>query len=82
MQGQVRAQLQRLSAALAAAGRTLHAVSPLATLDRGYAIVMTEAGRVVMDAGTLAAGDRITARVAHGHAVAVVESVTTSKDKT
>ncbi len=83
MQGQVRAQLQRLSAALAAAGRTLHAVSPLATLDRGYAIVMTDAGRVIMDASMLSPGDRITARVAQGHAIAVVESVApaSAKDK-
>jgi hypothetical protein len=37
-----------------------------------------------MDASTLVAGDRITARVARGHAVAIVESVAPAslKDKT
>ena len=33
-----------------ARARTLHAVSPLATLERGYAIVLDAAGDVVTDA--------------------------------
>jgi len=54
------------------AGRTLHAVSPLATLDRGYAIVADAAGKVVRDAATLAAGDRVEARLARGRISATV----------
>jgi exodeoxyribonuclease VII large subunit len=44
----------------------LEALSPLAVLNRGYAIVFTEDGRIVRDAETTAAGQRITARVAKG----------------
>jgi exodeoxyribonuclease VII large subunit len=58
------------------AGRTLHAVSPLATLDRGYAIVADAAGKVVQDAGSLTAGDRVEARLARGRFSATV-TVTT-----
>ena len=54
------------------AGRTLHAVSPLATLDRGYAIVADAAGNVVQDAASLAAGDRVEARLARGRFSATV----------
>jgi exodeoxyribonuclease VII large subunit len=45
---------------------TLHAVSPLATLERGYAIVSTAEGSIVRDAATIAAGADIVARLAHG----------------
>jgi len=83
IEGQVRSKLARWSASLAAAARTLNAVSPLATLDRGYAIVMTEQGQVVMNAEALRPGDRVTARVARGQAIAVVERVLPGdKDRT
>ena len=56
--------------------RTLHAVSPLATLDRGYAIVSrpdgTRWGAVVDDAGGLAPGERIHAHLASGTVAATV----------
>jgi exodeoxyribonuclease VII large subunit len=58
------------------AGRTLHAVSPLATLDRGYAIVADAAGKVVRDAASLAIGDRIEARLARGRFDATVTGTT------
>jgi exodeoxyribonuclease VII large subunit len=49
------------------AARTLHAVSPLATLDRGYAIVTEAAtGHVLTDAAAVAAGTTIDARLARG----------------
>jgi exodeoxyribonuclease VII large subunit len=54
------------------AARTLHAVSPLATLERGYAIVTDDAGHVLLDAGTVAAGDRIEAQLARGRVRATV----------
>lgn len=56
-----------------AAGR-LNAVSPLATLQRGYAIV-TAGDHVVTDANALRTGDRIRARLAHGQLEARVETV-------
>ena len=48
------------------AARALHAVSPLATLDRGYAIVADAAGTVLQDTAALRPGDRVTARLARG----------------
>jgi len=44
----------------------LHTVSPLATLDRGYAIVMREDGSIVRNAAVLAPGNVINTRVAQG----------------
>jgi exodeoxyribonuclease VII large subunit len=49
------------------------ALSPQATLDRGYAVVQTADGRVVRDAATVSAGDRLSARVATGTLRIVVE---------
>ncbi len=46
--------------------RTLHAVSPLATLERGYAIVADSGGHVLRDAHALRPGERVTARLARG----------------
>ncbi|MEP7246979.1 MAG: exodeoxyribonuclease VII large subunit, partial [Gammaproteobacteria bacterium] len=49
------------------AQRTLHTVSPLATLDRGFAIVTRASdGALVTDVGTLSVGDEIDARLARG----------------
>jgi exodeoxyribonuclease VII large subunit len=56
------------------AARTLHAVSPLATLARGYAIVADGRGHVLMDAGALAAGDTVETRLARGRFTATVIS--------
>ena len=64
-----RALGQRLAAArarLLAASRTLNAVSPLATLDRGYAIVVAADGHLVRAAREVSPGDRIAARTARG----------------
>jgi exodeoxyribonuclease VII large subunit len=57
---------------LAAAARTLQAVSPLATLERGYAIVTTSEGHVVRSAGDIAPGTAIEARTAAGTLLATV----------
>ena len=55
--------------------RTLHAVSPLATLDRGYAIVTDGNGHVLQDAAATAVGDTIGARLARGSLTARVLSI-------
>jgi exodeoxyribonuclease VII large subunit len=54
--------------------RTLNAVSPLATLERGYAIVSTEAGGILRSAADAAPGSVIEARLAIGKIRAKVES--------
>jgi exodeoxyribonuclease VII large subunit len=54
--------------------QTLHALSPLATLERGYAIVRRpDTGAIVTDAGRIRAGERVQARLARGHLDCVVE---------
>jgi exodeoxyribonuclease VII large subunit len=53
--------------------RTLHAVSPLATLARGYAIVKDERGHILRNAADAPAGTVIEARLAHGHIRAKVQ---------
>ncbi|MEL7185986.1 MAG: exodeoxyribonuclease VII large subunit [Pseudomonadota bacterium] len=61
---------------LALLGRALHSVSPLATLDRGYAIVKSEStGKVLMNSGDAAPGDDIRAHLAKGELVATVKKV-------
>jgi exodeoxyribonuclease VII large subunit len=63
---------------LALAVRTLNTVSPLATLDRGFAIVTRSAdGALVTDAASLQVGDEIDARVARGK----VRATVTGKDE-
>ena len=47
-------------------GRALHAVSPLATLDRGYAIVFDAGGKVLRSARSVAVGTPLRARLADG----------------
>jgi exodeoxyribonuclease VII large subunit len=68
-------RLAGLAQRLALAQRGLHAVSPLATLTRGFAIVTRADGSVAQDARELAAGDVIEARLASGSFVAVVRDV-------
>jgi exodeoxyribonuclease VII large subunit len=53
--------------------RTLSAVSPLATLDRGYAIVSVEGGAILRNAEEAKPGTLIEARLAQGRLRARVE---------
>jgi len=55
--------------------RTLNAVSPLATLERGYAIVSLEGGEILRDAGLAKPGSYIEARLAQGRLRARVENL-------
>jgi len=64
-----RAARERLAGAaqrLALAQRALDAVSPLATVRRGFAIVKDAGGRVITDAAAVAVGDEIEASLARG----------------
>jgi exodeoxyribonuclease VII large subunit len=69
-------RLDMLGRRLSVAARTLDAVSPLATLQRGYAIVTDNSGAVVTDVQSLQRGDTIRARVARGVVDARVEHIT------
>jgi exodeoxyribonuclease VII large subunit len=59
-------QLERERHALQQAARTLHAVSPLATLERGYAILFDDQGKVVRATTDVSEGDDLRARLADG----------------
>ncbi|MFZ3023587.1 exodeoxyribonuclease VII large subunit [Pseudomonas sp.] len=45
---------------------TLHAVSPLATLSRGYSILLDERGQAIRQAGQTRPGQRLRAKLAEG----------------
>ncbi|MDH3805338.1 MAG: exodeoxyribonuclease VII large subunit [Gammaproteobacteria bacterium] len=62
------------------AARGLHTVSPLATLDRGYAIVEdVKSGKVLMSAADTSPGNDIRARLAKGELVATVQTIEDEK---
>ena len=71
----MRQQLQHAGARLAHLSQVLDSLSPLATLQRGYAIVTDRNGRVVTDAATVAAGDDLEARLANGRLGLTVRNV-------
>lgn len=50
----------------------LQSLSPLAVLDRGYALVFNADGKLLKDTRTVNPGDQIMARVAHGEIQALV----------
>ena len=53
--------------------RSLHSVSPLAVLDRGYALVKKD-NAIIRNAASVTPGDEVTARLANGEIVAVVSA--------
>ena len=58
--------LERRQTRLRHAGHALHAVSPLATLERGYAILFDANGQVLRSARNVAVGTPLRARLADG----------------
>ncbi len=53
--------------------RALNAISPLATLQRGYAIVFDEDGRIVRSITQMSAGQRLRLRLADGEVAARID---------
>jgi exodeoxyribonuclease VII large subunit len=73
---------ERRALRLAELGRTLNAVSPLATLDRGYAILIErESGRIVRSIVQAPAGTALRARVADGELYAHVDAPRSDPDR-
>ena len=64
---QQRVRVERMTTAL-------EALSPLAILERGYALVFDGAGHLVKDAAAVQAGEEIRARVARGEIQATVRN--------
>ena len=50
-------------------------LSPQATLDRGYAVVLTQDGNIVREASTLTVGQKIAIRVAKGVVAATTDGI-------
>lgn len=71
--GAWRAQVLSLGERLARCETGLRHLDPSAVLDRGYAIVRDDQGRIVRDGATLAVDDRIAIEFAAGDASARVE---------
>jgi exodeoxyribonuclease VII large subunit len=65
--------LERRGTRLQHAGHALHAVSPLATLERGYAILFDAGDHVVRSAKHVAAGTPLRARLVDGELSLTVE---------
>ncbi len=68
--------LHRSAARLSALDARLHSLSPLAVLDRGYALVFDANGAVVRSTLQLAHGDTVTTRLSDGAFISRVESTT------
>ena len=67
--------LQHEALRLRGLARSLHAISPLATVARGYSILQRDDGRVVRGTGDVAVGDAVSARVVDGSLQVRVEAV-------
>jgi exodeoxyribonuclease VII large subunit len=70
-----RAGLERLTA-------RLYTLSPLAVLERGYALVINARGGVVRSAQQVTAGETVTTRLSDGTFTSRVEDITPAKQKT
>ncbi len=69
----MRLRLERNRTALESLGRQLAHLSPLAILERGYAIVQTPAGAVLRDAANAAVNDPLSVRLHRGRLEVRVE---------
>jgi exodeoxyribonuclease VII large subunit len=67
------------AAHLSALDARLHSLSPLAVLERGYALVIDAAGGVVRSTEQISAGDKVTTRLADGAFTSRVENVVKGK---
>lgn len=68
-------QLEDAKGRLGLAAASLDALSPLAVLQRGYAIAQTEDGKLLRDARTLSVGDSVKVRLATGRIAATVRDI-------
>jgi exodeoxyribonuclease VII large subunit len=57
----------------------LHSLSPLAVLDRGYALVLSDKGALIRSTAQVASGDKLVTRLADGVFTSRVESTASGK---
>ena len=71
-----RHKLEYLSHKLLNNSQTLHAVSPLATLKRGYSLTTHElSGQIIQSSSQLQLGDRVKTRLAEGSFISQVAKI-------
>ena len=68
-------QLEEARTGLGLAAASLDALSPLAVLQRGYAIAQDEDGKLLRDAKSVSVGDSVKVRLAKGNLATRVEHV-------
>jgi len=69
-------QVNQLKQRLAIASQTLHAVSPLATLNRGYALTIEpSSGQIIRSTAQVKLGDSVETRLAHGQFTSEIKSL-------
>jgi len=68
-------RIESSGTALAALDAHLHSLSPLAVLDRGYALVLSADGSLIRSIAQITSGDRLTTRLADGSFMSRVESI-------
>jgi exodeoxyribonuclease VII large subunit len=79
----IRRSVERRRAQLGQLGAQIAALSPLAVLDRGFAMVSRGApgAAIVRDAAQVAAGDRLRVRLARGALGVIVEEIEAPEDR-
>ena len=76
LQRAMQLKLANLQQRQAAISQTLHAVSPLATLERGYSIAQrADNGQIIKSVQQLAVNDLLSSRFASGHIVSQVKEI-------
>jgi exodeoxyribonuclease VII large subunit len=71
--------LQSSASTLSSLDARLHSLSPLAVLDRGYALVLNAEGGLVRSSEQVAEGDQVTTRLSDGSFTSRVESSATNR---
>ncbi|MBR9866661.1 MAG: exodeoxyribonuclease VII large subunit [Oceanospirillales bacterium] len=71
----IRTQLKQNSLKLSGLAATLNSVSPLATLDRGYAIVQDEQGKVIQDINQITPQSNVETRLSNGRFLSRVTQI-------
>lgn len=78
----VERSLQRAAIRIGALDARLHSLSPLAVLDRGYALVLSAEGNLIRSTAQITPGDQLTTRLADGAFTSRVEATAPNKTKT
>ncbi|MGZ8158457.1 MAG: exodeoxyribonuclease VII large subunit [Methylobacter sp.] len=69
-------KLEQLKQRLLNSSQTLHAVSPLATLNRGYAMAINPStGEIIRSTEQISVGDKVQTRLAHGRFTSQVTDI-------